>query len=92
MPSLFESRSTEQDGNQLGLILSMFKTLGTPSEASWPEAVTWKTNPFGFWNVFEGRAWDDILEGVVPWGAELVRRCVVFESGQRITAEEVSCC
>lgn len=88
---LFESRSSEEDGNQLGLILSMFKTLGTPTEETWPEAKQWKTNPFGFWNVFEGKGWDLLLAdagGQEDWGGRLVKRCLLWESKDRITADE----
>jgi len=86
---LFESRSTEEDGNQLGLILSIFKTLGTPTRDSWPEAMNFTTPPFEWYREFPGNSWEELLEGVDAEGRELVRRMVIYESGLRITALDI---
>lgn len=87
---LFESRDTSEDGNQLGLILSMFKTLGTPTKDNWPEACGFTTPPFEWYNSFPGRKWEDLLEDVDEEGRDLVAQFVKWESGQRLTAKEVS--
>ncbi|KAG7138435.1 Serine/threonine-protein kinase csk1 like [Verticillium longisporum] len=85
---LFESRPTHEDGNQLGLILSIFKTLGTPTKETWPEAATYKTPPFEMYRTIEGKAWEDILPAIDPGIRDLVASMVRFDS-RRITAEEV---
>lgn len=86
---LFESRPVHEDGNQLGLILSIFKTIGTPTKDTWPEAQAFRTPPFELYQVFEGRPWDDILHGVDEGWADIVKKTVVYSS-ERMTAEQVS--
>ena len=86
---LFESRDTSEDGNQLGLILSMFKTLGTPTRDTWPEAVNFTTPPFEWYQSFPGKSWDELLPGVGEEPKALVTQLVLFESGQRLTALQV---
>ena len=86
---LFESRDTSEDGNQLGLILSMFKTLGTPTKEIWPEAVRFSTPPFGWYQNFPGRSWDELLPTVDQTTKDLVTKLLCFESGRRLTALEV---
>lgn len=87
--SLFESRDTSEDGNQLGLILSMFKTLGTPTRETWPEAASFSTPPFEWYQEFQGKSWEELLPDVDEKGRDLVTRLVCYESGRRITAKEV---
>ncbi|GAB0133064.1 hypothetical protein EsDP_00001480 [Epichloe bromicola] len=84
----FASRPAHEDGNQLGLILSMIKTLGTPTEETWPEAKAFKVSPFELWTVFARRSWDEILPDAHAGFRDLVARLVRFESGDRMTAEE----
>lgn len=88
----FESRSAHEDGNQLGLILSIFKTMGTPTAGTWPEAATFKVTPFELWTVFPQRSWEDILPNTDETFRDLVGRLVRFESGTRDTADEVRPC
>lgn len=85
---LFESRAVHEDGNQLGLILSIFKTMGSPTRESWPEAMHFKTPPFEMYRVFEPRGWEEILPDVAPIWRELVSALVRYDSG-RATAEQV---
>lgn len=85
---LFESRGTEEDGNQLGLILSMFKTLGTPTKETWPEAVHFTTPPFEWYQEFPGKSWQELLPNVGGKLRDLVARMVCYESGSRITAKD----
>ncbi|RDW91943.1 hypothetical protein BP5796_01337 [Coleophoma crateriformis] len=86
---LFESRETSEDGNQLGLILSMFKTLGTPTKESWPEAKGFSTPPFDWYQEFPGKSWDELLPGVDTKAKDLVAGMVRYESGSRLTAKQL---
>ena len=86
---LFESRDTSEDGNQLGLILSIFKTIGTPTEKTWPEALSFTTPPFQWYQEFPGVSWDELLPDVDEDSKDLVKNLVVYESGWRVTAREV---
>ncbi|EHK20693.1 serine/threonine protein kinase CMGC group [Trichoderma virens Gv29-8] len=84
----FESRPVHEDGNQLGLILSIFKTLGTPTPKTWPEAKAFRVTPFELWTVFPPREWDVILPGVDAGFRDAVARLVRYD-GSRATADEV---
>lgn len=86
---LFESRGAHEDGNQLGLILSIFKTIGSPTRESWPEAVHFKTPPFDMYQAFEGQTWDDLLLDVDEDFRELITALVVFKTSNRATASQV---
>ncbi|KPM36527.1 hypothetical protein AK830_g10051 [Neonectria ditissima] len=83
---IFESRPAHEDGSQLGLILSIFKTLGTPTPETWPEAKALKVTPFELWTVFPPRPWEEILPDVDPDFRQLVAALVRYD-GQRATAE-----
>ncbi|KAF3766980.1 kinase-like protein [Cryphonectria parasitica EP155] len=87
--TLFESRAVHEDGNQLGLILSIFKTIGTPTRETWPEAQSFKTPPFDFYQVFQGQPWNVILGGVDEGWADIVKKMVRYDS-TRMTAAKVS--
>ena len=87
---LFESRDTSEDGNQLGLILSIFKTIGTPTKETWPEAASFSTPPFEWYQEFPGHSWEELLPGVDENSRVLVKGLVCYESGKRLTAAEVS--
>ncbi|KAL9468386.1 hypothetical protein ACSS6W_010080 [Trichoderma asperelloides] len=85
---LFDSRPVHEDGSQLGLILSIFKTLGTPTPETWPEAKEFRVTPFELWTVFPPREWDVILPHVDAGFRDAVARLVRFD-GSRASAEEV---
>lgn len=85
---IFESRPVHEDGNQLGLILSIFKTLGTPTPETWPEAKGFKVTPFELWTVFPPRPWEELLPGVEADFRDLVAALIRFD-GKRATAEQV---
>jgi len=87
--SLFESRDTSEDGNQLGLILSIFKTIGTPTKETWPEATSFSTPPFEWYQEFPGHSWEKLLPNARESDRDLVRRLVCYESVKRMTAIEV---
>lgn len=84
---IFESRPAHEDGNQLGLILSLFKTLGTPTADTWPEAKEFKVTPFEMWTVFPGKTWQEILPDVAEEWTELVAALVRYD-GKRATADQ----
>lgn len=86
---LFESRAVHEDGNQLGLILSIFKTIGSPTRESWPEAQSFRTPPFDFYQAFEGHPWKDILRDVDEGWTDMIVKMVRYDSG-RMRADEVS--
>jgi cyclin-dependent kinase len=86
---LFESKETFEDGNQLGLILSIFKTIGTPTKETWPEALNFSTPPFQWYQIFAGHSWDDLLIEVDSSGKNLVRGLIRYESVDRLTASKV---
>ncbi|KAK4189496.1 putative Serine/threonine-protein kinase [Podospora australis] len=86
---LFESRGVHEDGNQLGLILSIFKTMGSPTRQSWPEAEGFRTPPFDIYTVFPERNWEEVLPEMEERWRGLVEGCVKYESGQRMKADEV---
>lgn len=86
--AMFESRGVHEDGNQLGLILSIFKTLGTPTREVWPEAQSFKVQPFELWTRFEGKGWDKIVGDMEEGWRDLVAGMVKYS--KRTTAEEVN--
>ena len=86
---LFESRDTSEDGNQLGLILSIFKTLGTPTKETWPEAESFSTPPFDWYQEFPGHTWEELLPDADEIARDLSDRLVRYESGERMTASQV---
>ncbi|RMJ09313.1 hypothetical protein CDV36_011058 [Fusarium kuroshium] len=86
---IFESRAVHEDGNQLGLILSIFKTIGTPTPETWPEAKEFKISPFQLWTVFPSRPWDVILPDVDPEFRDLAASLVRYDS-HRFSAEQVN--
>ncbi|GAB1319566.1 mitogen-activated protein kinase [Madurella fahalii] len=85
---LFDSPPAHEDGNQLGLILSIFRTIGSPTRETWPEAEGFRTPPFEMYRVFEGRPWEEVLEGVDDGWRALVAGLVRYESGKRVSASE----
>ena len=86
---LFESRSVSEDGNQLGLILSIFKTIGSPTPESWPEALSFLTPPFETYRPFEGKSWVDLLAGVDKTFQQLIMSLVQYQSDKRPSAAQV---
>ncbi|KAH6658897.1 kinase-like domain-containing protein [Truncatella angustata] len=88
--TLFESRPVHEDGNQLGLILSIFKTMGSPTRDSWPEAAKFRTPPFGMYKHFEPRDWEAILPNVNVDMRSLVAKLVKYNS--RASASQALVC
>ncbi|KFZ13620.1 hypothetical protein V501_03611 [Pseudogymnoascus sp. VKM F-4519 (FW-2642)] len=92
---LFESRGAHEDGNQLGLILSIFKTLGTPDPSTWPSATKLPTPPFEMYATFPAVPWKTLIpptsntEFAGKWDKlrEIVWWLVMFEPGYRPAPE-----
>jgi cyclin-dependent kinase len=83
-------------GSELALIKSIFQTLGTPDLEVWPEARSmpdWGKMNF---TTYPTKSWSQILPGADEDGRRLVENLVKFESGWRLSAEDVrtpaSCC
>ncbi|OJI96846.1 hypothetical protein ASPVEDRAFT_36237 [Aspergillus versicolor CBS 583.65] len=75
-------------GSDLSLIQSIFTTLGTPDEQTWPE-----TEKLPDWGKIEfykypAKGWDQILQGSSSNGRDLVSKLVTYESGQRLSAAD----
>ncbi|KAI0859823.1 kinase-like domain-containing protein [Xylaria cubensis] len=87
--TLFESRPAHEDGNQLGLILSIFKTIGSPTRESWPEAADFKTPPFEMYRTFKGEKWEDILPDVDVDFRDIVISLVKYSSHARASASQI---
>ncbi|KFY61846.1 hypothetical protein V496_04857 [Pseudogymnoascus sp. VKM F-4515 (FW-2607)] len=94
---LFESRGAHEDGNQLGLILSIFKTLGTPDPTTWPSAAKLPTPPFEMYATFPAVRWETLIpptsnpEFAGKWEElrQVVGWLLMFEPGYRMEPEAV---
>lgn len=84
---LFESRPVHEDGNQLGLILSIFKTMGSPTIETWPEAANFRTPPFQIYQYFEPHDWEDILPDVNPQFRDLIAALVKYGCSRATTSQ-----
>ena len=76
-------------GGELGLVKSIFETLGTPDDERWPEARNFSAWGKMQFKQFPGMGWEEILPEATEQARDLVERLVVFESGERMKAEEV---
>ncbi|KAK8105658.1 Serine/threonine-protein kinase csk1 [Apiospora kogelbergensis] len=85
--TLFESRAAHEDGNQLGLILSIFQTIGSPTRESWPEAAHFRTPPFEMYRAFDVREWPEILPEVESPYRDLVSSLVKYDSSRASASE-----
>jgi cyclin-dependent kinase len=85
---LFKSPPVYEDGNQLGLILSIFKTLGTPTLETWPEAAHFRTPPFEIYQIFEPHDWREILPSIDSEFLDLISKLVRYDDN-RATAQQV---
>jgi cyclin-dependent kinase len=75
-------------GSELSLIKSMFTTLGTPNEGSWPSSKTcpdWGKMTF---QQFPGKSWRELLLDASLEALDFVSRTVCFEQSRRLTASE----
>ncbi|KAL4934162.1 putative cell division protein kinase (Ctk1) [Aspergillus undulatus] len=75
-------------GSDLSLIQSIFTTLGTPDESSWPETAhlpDWGKIEF---YKYPAKSWDEVLQGSSSNGRDLVSKLIMYESRQRLSAAE----
>ncbi|KAL5339873.1 kinase-like domain-containing protein [Aspergillus crustosus] len=75
-------------GSDLSLIQSIFTTLGTPDEQTWPE--TQKLPDWGKIEFYKypAKPWEEILQGSSSNGRDLVSKLIQYESSQRLSAAE----
>jgi cyclin-dependent kinase len=76
-------------GSELGLIKSIFETLGTPNDKTWPSAKDFPDWGKMRFQDFAGIRWEEILSGATGDAVDLVSKMVKYESTARLTAEEV---
>ncbi|RAL17103.1 putative cell division protein kinase (Ctk1) [Aspergillus homomorphus CBS 101889] len=75
-------------GSDLSLIQSIFVTLGTPDEDTWPETKNlpdWGKIEF---KKYPAKQWDEIIKGASSKGRDLVSKLVRYESAERLPAEQ----
>ncbi|KAI9809458.1 MAG: hypothetical protein M1827_006838 [Pycnora praestabilis] len=75
-------------GSELALVQSIFKSLGTPTLETWPEAA--KFPDWGKMSFYEfpPKPWDELLPQVPEIGRDLISKLIRYESGERLTATE----
>lgn len=91
--TLFDAGPTSREdflGSDLGLIGSMFRTRGTPTDETWPEAKTFRDWGKISFKDYPALPWPEILPGVNIGGRDVVAGLVVYESADRSSAEGVS--
>lgn len=76
-------------GSELALIQSIFKTLGTPSLDTWPEAVQFSAWGKIEFHTFPPKPWSEILPHASEDARDLVSRLIRYESGDRLSANAV---
>ncbi|CAD0112015.1 unnamed protein product [Aureobasidium uvarum] len=76
-------------GSDLALIKSIFSTLGTPDLEKWP--VTKSLPDWGkmAFVQYPSKAWTELLPNASLDAIELVQSLIVYESGDRMKADEV---
>ncbi len=83
--------NTNESNSDISLIFSIFETLGTPTIESWPESS--ESSSFSSMNFSDYPAKD--LKTLLPRlpnivKDELLSKTLIYESGQRITAENIT--
>lgn len=75
-------------GSELALVNSIFKTLGTPTDETWPEAKTFPDwNKMSF-HAFPPKLWKEILPLASEEARDLVTGLVMYRSTFRLNALE----
>lgn len=75
-------------GSELALIKSIFTTLGTPNDETWPSASTYPDWGKMKFQDFPAKTWKDILPGASEQGIDFVSKTVCYEPTQRLTATQ----
>jgi serine/threonine protein kinase len=66
----------------------IFKGLGTPTVQSWPGMVELPNyHPEQQLPSFPGKAWGELVPGLEPAGADLLRSCLEYEPQKRESAK-----
>ena len=73
-------------GSELSLIKSMFTTLGTPTDTTWPSARSYPDWEKVTFQEFPSQGWEAILPGASATAIDFVANTVRFESTERLTA------
>ena len=77
-------------GSELSLIKSMFTTLGTPNDTTWPSARSYTDWEKVTFQDFPSKSWQEILPGASATAIDFVANTVCFESTERLTAAQAS--
>lgn len=75
-------------GSELGLIKSIFSTLGTPTDQDWPSAKNYPDWGKVKFQDFKAQGWEEILPDTSEAARDFVSRTVCYEPTQRVTAKE----
>ncbi|KAL9065004.1 MAG: hypothetical protein Q9161_008496 [Pseudevernia consocians] len=76
-------------GSELALVKSIFETLGTPTDETWPEAKTFPDwNKMSF-HAFPPKPWKEILPLASEEARDLVTGLVMYQGTSRLSALEV---
>ena len=75
-------------GSELGLIKSMFSTLGTPTDETWPSARQYPDWGKMRFQQYPATPWSQILGSTSEPVIDFVKNSVVYESTRRMTAAE----
>ncbi|EXJ82377.1 CMGC/CDK protein kinase [Capronia epimyces CBS 606.96] len=75
-------------GSELGLIKSIFTTLGTPDDHGWPSARKYPDWGKMRFQAFPAKPWKDILLGATGQAIDFVSKTVCYESTWRLTAKQ----
>lgn len=75
-------------GSELGLIKSIFSTLGTPTDADWPSAQNYPDWGKVRFKDFPAKPWKEMLSGASEAAIDFVSRTVCYETTNRMTAAE----
>ena len=75
-------------GSELGLIKSMFSTLGTPTDETWPSAKQYPDWGKMRFQQYPAQPWSQILDSANEPLIDFVKNSVTYESTRRMTAAE----
>lgn len=68
-------------------LLRIFKLLGTPNPASWPQMVELPEYKADF-PIFDPQPWSSIVPNLDPQGVDLLSKMLRYDPAQRISARQ----
>ncbi|KAF8253888.1 kinase-like protein [Wilcoxina mikolae CBS 423.85] len=77
-------------GSELRLISSIFQKLGTPNAGNWPESTNFPDFGKITFHDVPAKPWEDLMPYASEVAQDLTRKLLVYESGDRLSAEEAS--